>query len=259
MVWGRRTAEPGRTGERNGAPGGVGGGLSRGSERADARARSVCLGGNPEYLGKALTDLGEREGGAERLEQALAAFHEALKEWTPEGAPHYHQMALSNLERAEQLLPPAGITPRPDPPAFRQAAASSAPPPASCTPPPPARCAAQRGEGRRGRLASAGGTSLRSPTNAAATLSLFSGSRAMASLSQWMCPSLPRRGKRRRKCASIAPASKKDGPNSSRYPITRFACEGRSCPDDTRRMLSTSGWPGSWNSARYSDSARRSA
>ena len=48
--------------------------------------------------------LGEREGGTERLEQAVTAFTEALKEWTRERVPHDWAMTQKNLGRAIQLL-----------------------------------------------------------------------------------------------------------------------------------------------------------
>ena len=48
--------------------------------------------------------LGERESGTERLEQAIGAFRESLKEWTAETAPHYRRAVLTNLAKAEKLL-----------------------------------------------------------------------------------------------------------------------------------------------------------
>ena len=48
--------------------------------------------------------LGEREGGTERLEQAVTTFTEALKEWTRERVPHDWAMTQKNLGRAIQLL-----------------------------------------------------------------------------------------------------------------------------------------------------------
>jgi len=38
-------------------------------------------------LGNALRTLGERQSGTERLEEAVAAFREALKEWTRDRVP----------------------------------------------------------------------------------------------------------------------------------------------------------------------------
>jgi len=35
--------------------------------------------------------LGERESGTERLEEAVTAYREALKEFTAEAAPYYRQ------------------------------------------------------------------------------------------------------------------------------------------------------------------------
>lgn len=55
-------------------------------------------------LGVALTRLGERESGTKKLEEAVAAFREALKEYTQEQAPHQHQIAQRNLDRAIAML-----------------------------------------------------------------------------------------------------------------------------------------------------------
>ena len=51
-------------------------------------------------LGNALTTLGERESGTERLEQAVAAFTEALKERTRERVPLDWAMTQNNLGAA---------------------------------------------------------------------------------------------------------------------------------------------------------------
>jgi hypothetical protein len=55
-------------------------------------------------LGHALGTLGERESGTETLQEAVAAYREALKELTPEQAPYYHQGASKNLQRALDLI-----------------------------------------------------------------------------------------------------------------------------------------------------------
>ena len=55
-------------------------------------------------LGAALATLGERERGPERLEQAVAAFTEALKEYTHERVPLDWAMTQNNLGRAIQML-----------------------------------------------------------------------------------------------------------------------------------------------------------
>ena len=55
-------------------------------------------------LGAALATLGERERGPERLEQAVAAFTEALKEYTRERVPLDWAMTQNNLGRAIQML-----------------------------------------------------------------------------------------------------------------------------------------------------------
>jgi hypothetical protein len=51
-----------------------------------------------------LGSLGERESGMARLEEAVTAYRDALKEWTRENAPHYHEMAQERLDRALKLL-----------------------------------------------------------------------------------------------------------------------------------------------------------
>jgi hypothetical protein len=55
-------------------------------------------------LGDALLRLGERERGTDRLEEAAAAYREALKEWTRERTPLQWARAQNNLERALKLL-----------------------------------------------------------------------------------------------------------------------------------------------------------
>jgi tetratricopeptide (TPR) repeat protein len=55
-------------------------------------------------LGNTLRQLGERESSTETLQQAVEAFREALKEFTMEGAPYWHNLAQQNLERADTLL-----------------------------------------------------------------------------------------------------------------------------------------------------------
>jgi tetratricopeptide (TPR) repeat protein len=51
-------------------------------------------------LGFALMRLGEGEGGTERLEQAVAAFRSALKEWTRQRVPLDWSLTKNNLGRA---------------------------------------------------------------------------------------------------------------------------------------------------------------
>ena len=55
-------------------------------------------------LGNALLRLGERESGTGRLEEAAAAYREALKEWTKEAAPYWRQIAQKNLDRVNATL-----------------------------------------------------------------------------------------------------------------------------------------------------------
>ena len=54
--------------------------------------------------GAALATLGERERGTERLEQAVTAFTEALKERTRKRVPLDWASTQSNLGRAIQIL-----------------------------------------------------------------------------------------------------------------------------------------------------------
>jgi hypothetical protein len=55
-------------------------------------------------LGTALWRLGERESGTARLEEAVAAYREALKERTRERVPLQWATTQNNLERAEKFL-----------------------------------------------------------------------------------------------------------------------------------------------------------
>ena len=55
-------------------------------------------------LGNALATLGERESGTARLEQAVAAYTEALKERTRERVPLAWAATQNNLGQAIQIL-----------------------------------------------------------------------------------------------------------------------------------------------------------
>ena len=55
-------------------------------------------------LGTALETLGERESGTARLEEAAAAYREALKERTRERVPLQWAATQNNLKRALKLL-----------------------------------------------------------------------------------------------------------------------------------------------------------
>ena len=61
-------------------------------------------GGEGPILGIALATLGERESGTERLEQAVAAFTEALKERTRERVPLGWAATQNNLDNTIQIL-----------------------------------------------------------------------------------------------------------------------------------------------------------
>ena len=56
------------------------------------------------WLGNALASLGEREAGTARLEEAVAAYREALQELTEENSSYYWKGTKENLAIAEQLL-----------------------------------------------------------------------------------------------------------------------------------------------------------
>jgi hypothetical protein len=53
----------------------------------DPRSRAAPMGRDPDNLGNALSVLGERTNGAAELEQAIAAYRDALKELTRERVP----------------------------------------------------------------------------------------------------------------------------------------------------------------------------
>ena len=55
-------------------------------------------------LGAALSLLGEREGGTERLERAVVAFRAALEERTHERVPLDWTTTQNNLARALQMI-----------------------------------------------------------------------------------------------------------------------------------------------------------
>jgi tetratricopeptide (TPR) repeat protein len=56
------------------------------------------------WLGHALMRLGERERERARLTEAVAAYREALEEWTPEVSPYWHDKAHGNLAKCLALL-----------------------------------------------------------------------------------------------------------------------------------------------------------
>ena len=86
------------------AAGGGGRRLSRGAEGKNPRASAARLGDDPE--GTAVQGLGERESGTDRLNEAVAAYREALKEYTRRRVPldwARTQMNLGNaLSRLEE-------------------------------------------------------------------------------------------------------------------------------------------------------------
>jgi hypothetical protein len=55
-------------------------------------------------VGNALRVLGERESRTESLQQAVAAYREALKVFTKEATPCWYNIAQQNLDRANALL-----------------------------------------------------------------------------------------------------------------------------------------------------------
>ena len=60
--------------------------------------------GTQNNLGNALSTLGERESGTARLNEAVAAYREALKESTRERVPLQWAMTQNNLGVALNLL-----------------------------------------------------------------------------------------------------------------------------------------------------------
>ena len=85
------------TRERHGAAGGGGERLLRRAAGIDARAGAARLGGDAEQLGNALGRSGERERGTARLEEAVTAFRDALKERTRERVPLDWAVTQNNL------------------------------------------------------------------------------------------------------------------------------------------------------------------
>jgi phage gp16-like protein len=59
-------------------------------------------------LGNALETLGERESGTGKLEEAVAAYREALKEYTPQTHQRNYQDTMDNLNRVLTLLKKKG-------------------------------------------------------------------------------------------------------------------------------------------------------
>jgi hypothetical protein len=57
-----------------------------------------------DNLGGALEALGERESGTERLEEAGAAFREALTVYTLDASPYEHDKAQRNIDRLTALI-----------------------------------------------------------------------------------------------------------------------------------------------------------
>jgi len=55
-------------------------------------------------LGNALESLGERESGTGQLEEAVAAYREALKEYTPQTEPTNYRGTMNSLNRVLTLL-----------------------------------------------------------------------------------------------------------------------------------------------------------
>ena len=70
----------------------------------DARAGAARLGDDPEQSRPCVQRLGERESGTARLEAAVAAYREALQEWTRERVPLDWAMTQNNLGLALQRL-----------------------------------------------------------------------------------------------------------------------------------------------------------
>jgi hypothetical protein len=86
--------------------------LGRGSKAAVRPSFAPCplaladrAGPPPQTnLGNALSRLGERESGTAKLDEAVAAYREALKEWTRERAPLNWVRTQNNLGNALSIL-----------------------------------------------------------------------------------------------------------------------------------------------------------
>ncbi len=89
-----------RAGERDGAARRGRRRLSRSLAGIYPRARAARLGNDHNNLGRALFDLGERESGTARLEEAVAAYRERFKEKTRAGVPLQWAMTQINLGTA---------------------------------------------------------------------------------------------------------------------------------------------------------------
>ena len=96
--------EPWGAGERDGEAGRGSRRLSRGAEGIDPRARAARLGHDPDQSGQCAPILGERESGTAKLEEAIAAYREALKELTRERVPLDWAMTQNNLGTALSSL-----------------------------------------------------------------------------------------------------------------------------------------------------------
>ena len=70
----------------------------------DARARAARLGDDAEQSRHCARELGERESGTAQLEEAVAAYREALKEWTRERVPLEWATTQNNLGTALATL-----------------------------------------------------------------------------------------------------------------------------------------------------------
>ena len=62
------------------------------------------MGGTQNNLGTTLTTLGEREAGTGRLEEAVQAYREALKEYTRERIPFQWALTPAHLGNALATL-----------------------------------------------------------------------------------------------------------------------------------------------------------
>ena len=97
---GNALASARRAGERDGAARGGRRRLSRGLAGNDPRARAARLGHDPDESRHCAPTLGERESGTARLEEAVAAYREALQELTRARVPLEWAMTQINLGNA---------------------------------------------------------------------------------------------------------------------------------------------------------------
>ena len=77
-------------------------GLKRHHEAIEAMRKAIAL--KPQRIESAWGWLADLYYELQLFPQAIAAYREALKEWTKDAAPYWHEIAQKNLDRANALL-----------------------------------------------------------------------------------------------------------------------------------------------------------